>query len=158
MRARAVLLRWLLDGCDADERLERALDLADSTPSRVHEMALGVCPADFAGVILSEGRLQGVVPGTLAAPPREPAARPPLVPLEGLFVLLLVFLSVSRATGAAVREPTPANLQQAVKTGVLALVFLDAGIVAAVRGPIMALAVAALWIPAFLLGKWLYST
>ena len=32
------------------------------------------------------------------------------------------------------------------------------GMVAAVRGPLPALAVAAFWLPAFILGRWLYST
>ena len=46
----------------------------------------------------------------------------------------------------------------AVKTGVFSLVWLDVGLVAAVRGPLPALAVALLWVPAFFLGRWLYST
>jgi 4-hydroxybenzoate polyprenyltransferase len=49
-------------------------------------------------------------------------------------------------------------IQRAVKTGVLSLVWLDVALVACVRGPIEALAVASLWLPAFLLGRWLYST
>jgi 4-hydroxybenzoate polyprenyltransferase len=84
--------------------------------------------------------------------------RPPIVPLEGLLVLLIVAGVVNAATGGAVREPVPARLQQAVKTGVLSLVWLDVGLVAAVRGPLPALAVALLWVPAYLLGKWIYST
>lgn len=78
--------------------------------------------------------------------------------LAGLAVLLAVAFVVNRANLAAVREPIPARLQSAVKTGVLSLVWLNVGIVAAVRGPLMALAVAALWLPAFVLGKRLYST
>jgi 4-hydroxybenzoate polyprenyltransferase len=84
--------------------------------------------------------------------------RPPIVPLEGLFVLLIVAGVVNSATGGAVREPVPARLQQAVKTGVLSLAWLDVGLVAAVRGPLPALTVALLWVPAYLLGKWIYST
>jgi 4-hydroxybenzoate polyprenyltransferase len=79
-------------------------------------------------------------------------------PLIGIAVLLAVALVVNRATIRAVREPTPGHLQAAVKTGVLALVWLNVGIVAAVRGPQPALAVAGLWVPAYLLGRWLYST
>jgi 4-hydroxybenzoate polyprenyltransferase len=81
-----------------------------------------------------------------------------LLPLEGLAVLGIVGTIVNLASGKAIRAPSPANKQRAVKTGVLSLVWLNVGIVAAVRGPAMALVVAALWIPAFLLGKWLYST
>ncbi|MGE3820083.1 MAG: UbiA family prenyltransferase [Isosphaeraceae bacterium] len=90
--------------------------------------------------------------------PTIDGVRPPIVPLEGLLVLLVVAWVVNAATGRALRLPTPLHRQMAVKTGVLALVWLDVGLVAAVRGPVHALAVAALWVPAFLLGKWLYST
>ena len=82
----------------------------------------------------------------------------PIVPPEGLLVLALVGLIVNRADGFAVFLPTPATIQSAVKTGVLSLVWIDVGLVAAVRGPGLALAVAAWWVPAFVLGKWLYST
>ena len=73
-------------------------------------------------------------------------------------MLLLVALVVSRAAFRAIREPIPARVQHAVKTGVFALVWLNVGVVMAVRGVTAALAVALLWIPAFLLGRWLYST
>jgi 4-hydroxybenzoate polyprenyltransferase len=81
-----------------------------------------------------------------------------LLPLEGLAVLGIVAAVVNLASGRAITEPSPATKQRAVKTGVLSLVWLNVAIVAAVRGPLMALVVAALWIPAFALGKWLYST
>lgn len=74
------------------------------------------------------------------------------------FVLLMVILAVSLADIRAAVRPDPATIQHAVKTGVLSLVWLNVGVVASVRGPGMALAVAALWVPAFVLGKWLYST
>lgn len=86
------------------------------------------------------------------------SGRPPIIPLEGLLVLLSVGFFVNLATGRAVREPVPGLLQAAVKTGVLSLVWLDVGLVAAVRGPAMALGVAALWVPAYVLARWLYST
>jgi len=86
------------------------------------------------------------------APPRRAIVAP-----EGLLVLLLVALVVSLATAAAVREPArpgPARRQD----GLLSLVWLNVGLVMAVRGVTLALAVAVLWVPAFLLGRWLYST
>ena len=49
-------------------------------------------------------------------------------------------------------------IQKYVKTGILSLVWLHVGVVAAVRGPELALPIAALWVPAFILGRWLYST
>ncbi|CAN5909756.1 UbiA family prenyltransferase [soil metagenome] len=81
-----------------------------------------------------------------------------IVPIGGLLILLLVALLVNLATGKSVREPTPSTLQTAVKTGILSLVWLHVGVLVAVRGPGPALAVAALWVPTFLLGRWLYST
>ena len=86
------------------------------------------------------------------APPR------PIVPPEGLLVLLLTAWAINRADARAYREPTPARLQAAVKTGVLSLVWLDVGLVASIRGPRRPLAVVALWVPAYLLAKWLYAT
>jgi 4-hydroxybenzoate polyprenyltransferase len=81
-----------------------------------------------------------------------------LIPLEGLLVLGLVGLAVNRAAARAIRQPTPRSIQQAVKTGILALVWLDVGLVAAVRGVEPAALVAVLWVPAFVLGRWIYST
>ena len=112
------------------------------------------------GWMLQNLALVGLLAAALQAGrfPEVNGIRPPIVPLEGLLVLLVVAWIVNAATGRAVRSPIPAHLQQAVKTGVLSLVWLDVGLVAAVRGPTLALAVAVLWLPAFLLGKWLYST
>ena len=101
--------------------------------------------------------LVGVVLGVAGEMPRGPSGRP-IVPLEGLAAIVLVALLVNLADGRAIREPTPATLQRAVKLGVLSLVWLDFGVVAALRGPSLAMAIAALWVPAFLLGRWLYST
>jgi 4-hydroxybenzoate polyprenyltransferase len=78
--------------------------------------------------------------------------------LSGLLILLLTAGVVARAGARAVREPTPARLQAAVKAGVLSLVWLDVGLVASARGIAVALAVAALWVPAYVLGRWIYAT
>jgi 4-hydroxybenzoate polyprenyltransferase len=87
-----------------------------------------------------------------------PAPDRPLIPLEGLLVLALVAIALNVAAAGAIREPTARSVQGLVKTGILSLVWLDVGLVAAVRGPQPAALVAALWVPAFLLGRWLYST
>jgi 4-hydroxybenzoate polyprenyltransferase len=81
-----------------------------------------------------------------------------IIPLEGLLVLALVALAVNAAATRAIYRPVPAVIQRTVKTGILALVWIDVGLVAAVRGPGPAAAVATTWVPAFLLGRWLYST
>ena len=87
---------------------------------------------------------------------REPTR--PALPLAGLLILLLTAGVVARAGARAVREPAPARLQAAVKAGVLSLVWLDVGLVASAREVAVALVVAALWVPAYLLGRWLYAT
>jgi hypothetical protein len=87
-----------------------------------------------------------------------PLSDRPVIPLEGLLVLALVALAVDLAATRAIYQPVPAVIQKTVKTGILSLVWIDVGLVAAVRGPETAAAVAALWIPAYLLGRWLYST
>jgi 4-hydroxybenzoate polyprenyltransferase len=89
--------------------------------------------------------------------PRADASRP-LIPLEGILVLSLVALAVSLAAARAIKSPSPIHIQKAVKTGILSLVWLNVGLVAAVRGPALAATVAALWVPAYLLGRWLYAT
>ncbi len=81
-----------------------------------------------------------------------------LIPIEGLLILLVVALVVSLAGSRAIREPVPRNLQSAVKTGIFSLIWLNVGLVAAVRGPASAIVLAAFWVPAILLGRWLYST
>lgn len=108
----------------------------------------------LAGMVLQDAAILGLLTAALrAASPGRPIG-----PVEGLLVLVAVALVVNLADGRAIREPVPATLQHAVKTGVFALIWLNVGVVAAARGPTMALAVAAWWVPAFVLGRWLYST
>lgn len=112
-----------------------------------------------AGMVIQDAALLGLCAAALRASTFPGASgERPIVPVEGLLVLAMVALVVNSADGRAVVEPSPATIQRAVKTGVLSLVWLDVGLVVAVRGPGPALAVAALWVPAFLLAKWLYST
>lgn len=87
-----------------------------------------------------------------------PTPNKPLLALEGLLVLGMIAVVVNNAAARAIREPNPQYIQQAVKTGVLSLVWLDVALVASVRGPSPAFAVALFWLPAFLLARWLYST
>ncbi len=113
----------------------------------------------LAGMLLHDLALVGLLAAALGVFPFPGRlATRPIVPPEGLLVLLLTAWVVNLADARALRDPSPATLQAAVKTGVLSLVWLDVGLVASARGPGPALAVAALWVPAFLLGKWLYST
>lgn len=76
----------------------------------------------------------------------------------GLLVLGATAIHVLGTTGRAVGNPRPETLQRAVKAGVLSLIWLHVGVVASVRGIEPALLVAALWVPARLAARWIYST
>lgn len=111
------------------------------------------------GLIVQDLALVGLFTAALLAGRfPEPEPERTLIPVEGLLVLAVVALFVNRAGGRAVIEPRPETIQGAVKISVFSLVWLHVGVVAAVRGPAAALAIAAFWLPAFVLGKWLYST
>jgi 4-hydroxybenzoate polyprenyltransferase len=124
---------------------------SETTTGRTTGIAAGLT-LEGLGIL---GLLAAALQPRLFPAPRTDA---PIVALEGLLVLLLVGLVVSLAAAGALRDPVPARVQNAVKTGVLALVWLDVGVVIAVRGVTAALPVALLWLPAFLLGRWIYST
>jgi 4-hydroxybenzoate polyprenyltransferase len=88
----------------------------------------------------------------------DPASERPVIPLEGILAIALIALVINQAATAAIKQPTPRSIQKTVKTGILSLVWLNVGLVAAVRGIEPAAVVAAFWVPAYLLGRWLYST
>ena len=79
-------------------------------------------------------------------------------PLIGLVVLIFLIRLVFRVGLRAIQEPIPPVVQRAVKTGVLSLIWIDVALVALVRDPALGCLVAGLWVPAYLLGRWLYST
>jgi 4-hydroxybenzoate polyprenyltransferase len=113
----------------------------------------------FAGLTIQNSALLGLAGATLAHQRfPKPDLDQPLIPLESLLVLALVALAVNARAARAIQQPTPELVQKTVKTGILSLVWLLFGVVAGVRGPGAALLVAMLWVPAFLLGRWLYST
>ncbi len=124
---------------------------SETESGKTRNLLAGLTVQDLALVGLMAAALQ---PGKY---PNSWADRP-VIPLEGLLVLALVALAVNLAATRAIYQPVPAVIQKAVKTGILALIWIDVGLVAAVRGPQAAGAIAVLWIPAFLLGRWLYST
>lgn len=88
----------------------------------------------------------------------HPLSDRPLIPLEGLLMLALVATTLNLAGARAIEQPTPEHIQRTVKTGILSLVWLHVGVVAAVRGLEPAALIAAFWVPAYVLGRWLYST
>jgi 4-hydroxybenzoate polyprenyltransferase len=111
------------------------------------------------GLTVQDLALIGLMAAALQ-PGKYPSPLPgrPLIPVEGLLVLALVALAVNLTATRAIYQPVPAVIQKTVKTGILALVWIDVGLVAAVRGPQAAAAIAGLWVPAYVLGRWLYST
>lgn len=73
-------------------------------------------------------------------------------------LLGLLMVTVLRRCGAAVANPQPEKVQAAVKLSILSLIWLDAATGAAIAGLPYGLVIAALLIPAFILGRWVYST
>lgn len=73
-------------------------------------------------------------------------------------LLALLMVTVLRRCGVAAVDPVPERVQAAVKHSILSLIWLDAATTLAVAGPAAGVAVAALLIPALLLGRWVYST
>jgi hypothetical protein len=73
-------------------------------------------------------------------------------------LLLLLSLSVLRRCLAAARDPAPQKVQAAVKHSILSLIWFDAATAIVVAGAAYGIAIAALLIPALVLGRWVYST
>jgi len=88
----------------------------------------------------------------------NPSLDRPLIPLEGLLFLALVALAVNSSASQALAQPIPRLIQKHIKTSLLALIWLHVGVIAGARGVEPAAFVALLWVPAFILGRWLYST
>lgn len=84
----------------------------------------------------------------------------PLTLDHTMFALLLAMLAVTvlRRCLAAVLDPSAERVQVAVKHSILSLIWFDAALVAATAPLPYAFAIAALLIPALLLGRWVYST
>jgi 4-hydroxybenzoate polyprenyltransferase len=103
----------------------------------------------------------GVVFVGLSVGQREPlgigSSAPLVYPYYCLLLALLMF-SVLRRCFVAALDPGPEKVQAAVKHSILSLIWLDAATALAVAGPAYGVAVAALLIPALLLGRWVYST
>ena len=123
------------------------------------EVETGKTRGIVAGLVLEDLAILGLIVAAyrmnLGASPTEGGGP---VSLAGFLVLGLLAPIINRSVLQAIRRPEPATIQRAVKTGVLSLVWLDVALVACVRGPWPAVGIALLWVPAFMLGRWLYST
>jgi 4-hydroxybenzoate polyprenyltransferase len=81
-----------------------------------------------------------------------------LVERSGVLWILGLTAIVGYRMTQAFLTPTPERVQLAVKTAVLCVILFDAALVAYARGPLWAVVVVILLIPAVGLGKWLYTT
>ena len=58
----------------------------------------------------------------------------------------------------AIANPSPRNVQEAVKHAILSIIVIDAGAAMAVANSTSAIAIVLLLVPAVFLGRWIYST
>lgn len=72
--------------------------------------------------------------------------------------LFLMTVSILRRCLSAISDPSPQQVQAAVKQCIFSLIVLDAAVVLLVAHWALAIAVLALLIPTFVLGRWVYST
>ncbi len=94
-------------------------------------------------------------PGFEAADPKRVLA----VILSAVIVLAVILLIVNRRMTIALLNPAANQVQTAVKTMLLSLVMLDATLIFFKTGdPLYALAIAALLLPAVILGRWIFVT
>ena len=74
-----------------------------------------------------------------------------------LLLGLLAFTIVRRCTVAVV-EPSPQNVQLAVKNGIWSLIMLDAAVALLVCQPAWSLVIVALLVPTMFAGRWIAAT
>ncbi len=76
-----------------------------------------------------------------------------------MFVLAVISVTIVRRLLRAISQPEPARVQTAIKTMLLSLIMLDATLVLFATGtPALAMTVALLMVPAFLLARWIPMT
>ena len=76
-----------------------------------------------------------------------------------LFVLAVIAITIVRRLLRAISQPEPTRVQTAIKTMLLSLIMLDATLILFATGtPALAIAVALLMVPAFLLARWIPMT
>jgi 4-hydroxybenzoate polyprenyltransferase len=71
---------------------------------------------------------------------------------------LAAVLATNLMAWRALTDSQPAKIQAAVKTCIMAIIVIDAAVVALVCGPVWAAAVLLLLVPSLTLGRWVYST
>lgn len=96
----------------------------------------------------------------LAMLPNLPHPEKPLKGHSQIAYLLFAVLALPMVRRAmlAISDPDPANVQAMIKHCILSLIMLNAAITMLTSGPVPGLLIAALLVPSFLLGRWVYST
>lgn len=76
------------------------------------------------------------------------------------FAMLLTILAlpIGRRALVAITDPSPGKVQELVKFCLMSLILFDSAVTLAAAGAVPGLAVIALIVPMFLLGRWVYST
>lgn len=75
-----------------------------------------------------------------------------------LVLWLALTIQIGRVTLRTIRTPTPAMVQYAMKTFVLAIIAIDAVVASSIGGWQAGTVVLALLVPTLVLGRWVYST
>jgi 4-hydroxybenzoate polyprenyltransferase len=114
-----------------------------------HEAAVSPRSTLIAGAIIMIGALLGQISMTSLLGGRSFVGTAVISLLVGCLLVRVV---------AAVRDPTPGPVQAVIKTSLLGLIPLDAGLAGGFGGPISALIILSLLVPALSLGRRLYST
>jgi 4-hydroxybenzoate polyprenyltransferase len=86
------------------------------------------------------------------------AVAPGIRLVAGAVLWVSVVIATNVMAWRAAASGQPRAIQQAVKTCILALIALDAAVVAFVLGPTWAAVVLSLLVPTLFLGRWVYST
>lgn len=79
-------------------------------------------------------------------------------PLRWVLLMAVFAMVIGLRCLWAIAEPTPVRVQMTVRQSLLSLVVLNAALSFAVAGPLGAVAILVLLIPASWLGRWFYST
>ena len=124
----------------------------EETSSSRAGLTVGAVVAN-AGLLMLAASYYGVPAGLNR--PWSPAVRGDMVALA----VLAVAFTIDRRLFTAIAEPTPAQVQSAVKLMLLSIITIDATIVLAATGSVpLAVGTLLLLIPALLLGRWVYVT
>jgi 4-hydroxybenzoate polyprenyltransferase len=82
------------------------------------------------------------------------------IPSQTVWILLLSLLAftILRRCAVAIADPTPYQVQLAVKVGILSIIVLDAAVALEVSHWHYAVGLLVLLVPTVVIGKWVYST